>query len=463
LDSKEKYWYQQEKHVLNHFKDTGSMLLLYPLFTFVLALALLPVLVLLACRKKYRARIGKRLGWGLAARMAQLPAASGPTFWMHALSVGEVTSAVPLAYGLRTAYPQARILFSVTTGTGHEVARKLLTPHVDLVIAAPVDVGWVTPYFIRILRPDLFILVETDFWWHWLHCLHCRRIPAVLVNGRISAASMTRYRRFSCFFLPMFRSFSLLAMQTAADAAQMTALGVAPDKVVTLGNLKFDTSLLGGATVNHGALAIQKERCGFAVAPPLWVCGSTHRGEEAVIFQVYRRLLEHIDGLQLALAPRNIERAGEIVELAAQHGLDCRRWSLDRQDRGPLLLLDTIGELAGCYAMADVAFVGGSLVASGGHNPIEPAAAAVPVLFGPHMEDFAEIAAELIRCGGASQVDSDDSLHNQIHHILTDRDRQRSMAEAARTCVLANRGVVRKHLDAIVPLLSGMPSSPWKN
>ncbi|MCL2790795.1 MAG: 3-deoxy-D-manno-octulosonic acid transferase [Desulfobulbus sp.] len=437
-------------------------MLLYPLFTSVLALALLPVFALLACRKKYRGRIGKRLGWGLAKQVAQLPAASGPTFWMHALSVGEVTSALPLAHGLRSAYPYARILFSVTTRTGHEMASKLLTPHVDLVIAAPMDVGWVVPYFRRILQPDFFILVETDFWCHWLYHLHRRHIPAVLVNGRISAASLSRYRRFARFFLPMFRTFALLSMQTAADAAQMAALGIAPDKVASLGNLKFDSSLSHGTTVNHGALAIQKERHGFAVAPPLWVCGSTHRGEEAVIFQIYRNLLEHIADLQLVLAPRNIERAGEIIELADQYSLTCRRWSIDHQSWGPLLVLDTIGELANCYAMADVAFVGGSLVAAGGHNPIEPAATAVPILFGPHMEDFAEISAELVRCGGACQVDSEEDLQDLLGHILTDKDRKRSMAEAARACVLANQGVVHKHLEAIDALLAAMPASPCK-
>lgn len=436
------------------------MLLLYPLFTTALALALLPVLALLACRKKYRGRIGKRLGWGLAAQVAQLPPSSGPTIWLHALSVGEVTSAVPLARGLRQAYPQARLLFSVTTGAGDQVARKLLVPYVDLIIAAPVDLGWVVPYFLRVLKPDLFLLVETDFWWHWLRRLRHERIPAVLVNGRISAASLARYRRLARFFLPMFRSFSLLSMQTAADAAHMVALGVKPDKVVTLGNLKFDTSLLSGEATNQEALAIQKERYGFAVAPPLWVCGSTHRGEETIVFEAYRRLRAEIADLQLVLAPRNIERAGEIIELAEQHGLSCRRRSTDRQDTGPLLILDTIGELAGCYAMADLAFVGGSLVAAGGHNPIEPAAVAVPVLFGPHMEDFAEIAAELIRYGGASQVDSGEELQAVLRDLLTDRNRRRSMAEAARACVLANRGVVRRHLEAITALLPGVPSPP---
>ncbi|MCL1981216.1 MAG: 3-deoxy-D-manno-octulosonic acid transferase [Proteobacteria bacterium] len=430
------------------------MLQLYSCLTTLLTLALLPVFIPLAWRKKYRGRIGKRLGWGLAAQIKELPPAGGPTLWIHALSVGEVTSATPLVHGLRIAYPQARILFSVTTRAGEEVARKLLTPHVDLILAAPVDLGWVAPYFLQVIRPELFLLVETDFWWHWLRRLRCWQIPAVLVNGRISAASMTRYRRFSRFFLPMFRSFSLLAMQTAVDADQMVTLGVARDKVVTLGNLKFDTSLLSGATINHGALAIQKEQHGFSVAPLLWVCGSTHRGEEAILFKVYRQLLAQIDDLQLVLAPRNVERAEEIVELASQYGLTCRRWSLEHQDRGPLLILDTIGELAGCYAMADVAFVGGSLVAAGGHNPIEPAATAVPVLFGPHMEDFAEIAAELICCGGANQVDSDHSLYNQMLCLLVDRELRRSMSEAARACVLANRGVVRNHLEAIAPLLS---------
>jgi len=438
------------------------MLPLYPLFTTILTLALLPVLVPLACRKKYRGRIGKRMGWDLAAQVACLPPVKGPTLWIHALSVGEVTSAVPLVRGLRAAYPQARILLSVTTGAGDEVARKLLAPHVDLIFAAPMDLGWVVPYFVRVIWPDLFLLVETDFWWHWLRHLRHRQIPTVLVNGRISAASMTRYRRFSRFFLPMFRSFSLLAMQTAADADQMVALGVEPDRIATLGNLKFDTSLLSEAAVNHEALAIRKEQYGFAVAPPLWVCGSTHRGEEALLFRVYRQLLEQIADLQLALAPRNIERASEIAELAGQHGLNCRRWSHDHQDRGPLLILDTIGELAGCYAMAEVAFVGGSLVASGGHNPIEPAATAIPVLFGPHMEDFSEIAAELIQCGGACQVNSPDSLYNQMYRILTDQEQRRSMAEAARACVVANRGVVSKHLEAIAPLLPEIPSSPWK-
>jgi len=440
------------------------MSLLYSLCSSALALLLLPLLLLFASRKKHRRRMGLRLGWGLTGQLAQFSASAAPTFWVHALSVGEVTSALPLVRGLRQAFPRARIVFSATTSAGGAVARSLLSPHVDALIAAPLDLGPVVPFFLRTIRPDLFLLVETDFWPHWLHCLARQNIPTFLVNGRISARSFTRYQRYACFFRPMFRSLTLMSMQTDADAAKMVALGIEPKKVVALGNLKFDTSQVIGRQKDYETIAIHKERYGFAVAPPLWICGSTHRGEEETIFRVYRRLREDSADLQLLLAPRNIERAGEIVALAGRHHLACRRWSTDRDSRGPLLILDTIGELAGCYAMADAVFVGGSLVPEGGHNPIDPAATAVPVVFGPHMEDFAEIAEELIRCGGAGRVDSEDSLHAILRHILTEPTLRRAMAEAAQAYVQANRGVVRRHLEAIDSLLAGKSAAgntPW--
>lgn len=433
------------------------MSLLYTFFSSALALLLLPLLPLFALRKKYRNRIGKRLGWGLPGQLAQLSTSTGPAFWMHALSVGEVTSALPLVRGLRQAFPEARIVFSTTTGSGGEVARKLLAPYTDALIAAPLDLGSVVPFFIRTIKPDLFLLVETDFWPHWLHCLDRRGIPTLLVNGRISEHSFARYRRFALFFRPMFRTFSLLSMQTKADAAKMNALGIEPEKVAALGNLKFDTSQIAEARRDYASIAIQKERFGFAVAPPLWICGSTHRGEEELIFQAFQRLQEGLAGLQLLLAPRNVERAEEIIALGRRHGLECRRWSTDKGEQGSLLVLDTIGELAGCYAMADAVFVGGSLVAEGGHNPIEPAAVSVPVIFGPHMEDFAEIAEELIRFGGACRVESGDDLDAVIRRILTDTALRQSMEAAAWAYVEANRGVVHRHLEAVETLLAGNP------
>jgi 3-deoxy-D-manno-octulosonic-acid transferase len=297
--------------------------------------------------------------------------------------------------------------------------------------------------------------VETDFWPHWLHCLARRNIPTLLVNGRISARSFTRYQRFVWFFRSMFHSFTLLSMQTGADADKMIALGIEPEQVHTLGNLKFDTSQVAESLDSEEETAITKQRYGFSATAPLWICGSTHPGEEELIFQVYKKLRQDIPEFQLLIAPRNIERAKEIVALGRGHQLACRRWTIDKHTQGPMLILDTIGELAGCYPLAEVVFIGGSLAPFGGHNPIEPAAAGIPVLFGPHMEDFTEIAAELIHCGGARQVDSVDTLYTALHRLLTDGPARHAMAKAAGECVRAHRGVVRNHLQVIGNLLAG--------
>ncbi len=430
------------------------MLFFYPLFTTIASLILLPLRI--AGRHKDRHRLLRRLGRGLADRMARIRSSRGaPTFWIHALSVGEVTSALPLVQGLRCAYPSACIVFSATTRSGAETARTLLASSADLVIDGPLDLGPVVPFFIRTIRPDLFILVETDFWPHWLACLARHRIPTFLVNGRISARSFDRYRRFALIFRPMFNGFSRLAMQTRADADKMVALGIKPAKVVTLGNLKFDTGGLAEKDRSPATVARQKERYGFAASAPLWICGSTHHGEEAALFRVYLRLRRDLADLQMLLAPRNIERGEEIAAIAHRMDLDCRRWSLDRSSRSPVLLLDTLGELAGCYTMAHTVFIGGSLVAEGGHNPIEPAVAAVPVFFGPHMEDFAEIAAELVGCGGAGQVAGENELHDRLHRIFTDAPLHRSMAHAAKACVDGQRGVIDRHLAEIGSLVAG--------
>jgi 3-deoxy-D-manno-octulosonic-acid transferase len=431
------------------------MLFFYPLLSSVLTLFLLPVLPLLLCRKKYRQRIARRLGFGLTSQLAQLTphSPSAPTFWIHALSVGETTSALPLVREIRRTFPAARIFCSITTASGNQVAEQLLASHADLLLPAPIDLGPVVPFFIKAIRPDLFILVETDFWPHWLSCLARKKIPLVLVNGRISKQSWQRYQRCPFLFRSIFQTFTLLSMQTTTDAEKMVALGIETDKVITLGNLKFDTDLHRDSG-NMGATPVSaKASRGFTPTAPLWICGSTHAGEEEPIFAVYKRLKSAVPELQLLIAPRNIERSKDILALGTACGVACRAWTTGDRQGGPVLILDTIGELAGCYSMAEVVFIGGTLVAEGGHNPLEAAGAGVPVLFGPHMEDFEEIAAELTQSGGALQVDSPESLHTAVQHILCNPILRTSMAAAALQCVNRNRGVARRHLESITGLL----------
>lgn len=428
------------------------MTVCYQLITTLLALLLSPLLLPVLVQKKYRFRLLRRCGFTLARQLRaySLPSAPQKTIWIHALSVGEVTSAVPLVRGLATEIADVRLIFSAATRSGEEVARRLLAGTAT-VITAPLDLGPVVPHFLRQIKPDLFVLVETDFWPHWLACAAQKKIPLMLVNGRISVRSFTTYQRFRLLFRPMFARFTLLSMQTKTDAAKMHALGIPARKVQTLGNLKFDA--VQGANLNPRKPALSREALGLDPQAPLWLCGSTHRGEEELLLQTYCQMRSQVPDLQLMIAPRNIDRTAEIRALALSFGLDGHLRSTGSGGQSPLLILDTLGELAGCYTLATVAFIGGSLVAQGGHNPIEPASCGVPVLFGPHMDDFSEIAADLIQAGGACQVTTLAELADVLLPLLTDSAVHSAMATKALTCVKARSGVLRRHLAIIQSLL----------
>lgn len=436
------------------------MFRLYALFSTCLGLVLLPLLLALGMRKKYRQRLPGRLGFGLRSCLHQrkTSARQAPPelcIWIHALSVGEVTSALPLVRGLRKAFPQAELVFSANSNSGHQVAERLIAPWVDALIPAPLDFVPTVYHLINTIRPNLFILVETDFWPNWLSALARHNIPLVLVNGRISGPSFQRYQSAAFFFRPLFALFDLLSMQTAADADNMKALGVPERKVYTLGNLKFDTSQYRTkeSTPSRSAMRLA---LGFSDASPLWICGSTHPGEERIVLEVLQGLRMDFPDLQLLLAPRKIERAGEVTTLVASMGLTCRKRSVKENgiQAAGILILDTLGELAHLYPMADCAFIGGSLVDARGHNPLEAAAYAVPVFFGPHMEDFAEIAQGLCQSGGAQQIDSAEMLYLALHRLLADPDQGKEMACAAQNFVLQHQGVVQAHIKALENLLN---------
>jgi 3-deoxy-D-manno-octulosonic-acid transferase len=405
------------------FHDYNApMILVYNFLLSFFVLLLLPLIGLFVMvRSKYRGRTLQRLGFKTDSIKKNIDAhdAANPVIWIHALSVGEVTSALPLVKAIREDIGSAVIVFTAATRSGKQVADTLIAQLVDIVLYSPFDLSFAVQRYIAAISPNLFILVETDFWPNWLRQLKVQKIPIMLVNGRISKKSFASYNRFLFFFRPMFRCFALLSMQTTGDADKMISLGIDSEKVITLGNLKYDmaTKKGSGKGIDRAALAIGEDLT-------IWVCGSTHPGEEDFIFSAFKELAED-NGLFLILAPRDISRGSELVNLAGQFGLEARTRT-SRSTGGNVLILDTIGELASCYTIARLAFVGGSLVAQGGHNPIEPAAYGVPVLFGSHMEDFMEIAHDLVACGGA---------------------------EAAGTLVRQHRGGVANHLQAIHRLL----------
>lgn len=396
------------------------------------------ILLAIPAKRKYRKTIPARLGWGLKRKICSL-GSDKKTIWIHALSVGEVTSVLPLVLRIREIL-DANLVFSVTTHTGTTLAENIIAPHVDLLVPYPLDMLPIVRQFIRLFRPDLFILVETDFWPNMLDTLAKKNIPSILVNGRISQKSMTTYKRFQFFFKPLFSSFSALCMQTAVDCDNMINLGIPENRIFNLGNLKYDHSPISGS--KNG---LPGKTSGIRI-----VAGSTHSGEEKIILSVFKKLQDQRDDISLVIAPRDIARGREIQHLAVSLGFTASCLSDGFLSQLPkIFILDTIGELAKFYHSCDIAFVGGSLVEEGGHNPIEPAIAGVPVLFGPHMEDFSEVAEELIGTGGAFQVLDIETMYLLLQKLIKNPDFRNHSGAAALTYIKKRQGVIEKHMELI--------------
>ena len=425
------------------------MFILYNILQLLFGILFFPfILIFVLSSKKLRSRIPSRLGLDLNKQFLKTLSRTGPTFWIHALSVGEVTSARPLIKGLKKKYPESRIVLSVTTTTGKEIARKLLGNTVEQIIDSPIDLLPIIYLYYRKIKPDVFILVETDFWPNILYFLRIMRTPTLLVNGRVSERSMVNYSKFRLFFKPMFQNFSSLCMQTELDKKNMLNLGITPEKLFTPGNLKFDTHLEEENVKTNQSLS--------ALLPPnktIFIGGSTHEGEEAILLSVYADLLKIHKDLYLILVPRNPKRTPEIQTTAERKSMKVCLRSSGKAERSDLFIVDTIGELTQFYALADIAFIGGSLVDKGGHNPIEAAAHSLPVMFGPHMQDFSEIANEMISSGGALMVTNQQSLYNHTDKLLRDTEYRAQFGNSAFQFVHNQYGVVARHLDIIDALL----------
>ena len=430
---------------LGRWSLTGAVSLV--LYNALLVLGSPVILAILLAKTRCRPGLAQRLG-KLPAELAADPDAE--TLWVHAVSMGEVIAVAPLVEGLRTRYPRARILISTVTETGREMAVQRLAGQARHMYL-PLDFPWVVRRVLGGIRPRILILVETELWPNLLRQAAARGALTVLVNGRLSTESFQGYRWVRPLIRPLLRSLSLCAMQSDRDVERIICLGAAPERVVRAGNLKFD-QVLGAAASGHAAVDLR-----LGPGEELFVAGSTHPVEEEIVLTCYRRLLEQAPHLVLVLAPRHIERAESLASKVRAQGLPAiGKTSLDSMtvQRGPrVIILDTRGELPTLYRDATVVFVGGSLVPIGGHNPLEPAAWGKAVLFGPHMDHFAEVAEQLMAQGGGLQVRNAEEMAETLLGLLRDRSRLQAMGQAARQLVLANQGAVSKTLQLIAGLL----------
>ena len=419
------------------------MHLVYSLALGLLALGYLPLFL---WRKVWRA--GYPLA--LAERLGGAPLRPGPDrFWVHAVSVGEVMAAVPLVRALRKRWPGTEIVVSTVTATGAQVARARL-PEAGAAFVFPLDFAYATRRAIARVRPRCFIALETELWPNLLRCLAEAGIPAVLVNGRISDRSYRRYAWVRGLFRRVLADVALFAMQSDEDARRIRNLGAPAERVVVTGNLKLEAAPPGEEAGRAWRRLLHLGDEGVLVA------GSTHRGEEAVVLDAFASLRDGAAPLRLVLAPRHPERVDEVEDLARARGLrPVRRSRIDAEPAGDVILLDTVGELAAVYAAADVIFVGGSFVPIGGHNVIEAALHAKPVIFGPHMSNFRDAAALLLEARGAIQLQDAAELGPTVRALLEDPAARGALGHAALAAVRLHHGACRQTLRAIEIVLEG--------
>ncbi|MFO7577915.1 MAG: 3-deoxy-D-manno-octulosonic acid transferase [Pelovirga sp.] len=425
------------------------MYLLYNLLLLLSGLFLVPFYQFHGWRhgKSHRG-IRERLGAYTVEQKQRLQEAQ--VIWIHAVSVGETRAAIPLISALRRSYPDHLILVTSVTETGHAIAME--NSQVDLCLFFPFDFSWTVRKVLRLINPAIVIIVETEIWPNFCRQAKGLNIPLVLINGRISDRSYPRYRLVRVFLAPLLESFCAFCMQSQTDVERIIALGAPPQRVENSGNLKFDRQLQIATTEE---VLRKKSVYRLPQDAAIMVAGSTRSGEERLLVEAYRKIADRIDRpLLLVLIPRHPERCREVQGLLKDMGASYRlRSLLTPNDQllaaGEILIGDTLGEVMTLYSVADLVFVGGSLVPIGGHNLLEAALVGKPVLFGPYMENFKEISAKLVRAGAGLQVQDGSDLERQSIILLNDPARCRAMGEAGQVLIKENAGAVERTMAEI--------------
>lgn len=402
--------------------------------------------------KEFPARLGERRG------RSTLPRPPGPLLWIHAASVGETQSILPVLPRLRDGRPDLAVLLTTATvtaarliparlGLAADPARSGIFPGAPWLIHqfAPLDVpAWIAR-FLDHWRPDAAAFVESELWPNLLAAVAARRIPAALINARLSPRSAARWRRAGSLATHLLGTFSIILPQSAADAARLAGLGAPP--LAPAGNLKFAAPPLPVDEAERARLAA------VLGSAPVWVAASTHPGEEERVLEAHALARQALPDLRLILAPRHPERGAEVAALAHRLGFPATRRSAGEGPVGSVWVLDTLGELGLAYRLGLGAFVGGSLVAKGGQNPLEPARLGRPVALGPHTEHFAEIAAGLVSAGAASRVHTPGALADWVVRLVRDPAWREAAGKAGAAFAAPHQGVLDRTVQALLRLI----------
>ena len=426
------------------------------LFPLALALLLPAYLVKMRRRGNYRRNFGQR--FALYGKEVRARFAEHQSTWIHAVSVGEVAIALKLAAKLRELEPGFRCVLTTTTTTGFAFAKREGADWLE-VMYNPLDFWPIAQRAFAVIRPKRIVLVEAEVWPNLAAGARARRIPLALVNARLSARSERRFRRFRSLVAPTFRCLDLVCVQERKDTDRWASIGVPRPRIREVGSIKYDPeettvdSLLARRIL--GSYCIDKTR-------PILLGGSTHRGEEQILANVLRRLRPEFPALVLVVAPRHVERMNEIVAGLEKLGLRVGLRSCAQEVatvEPDCLLLDTTGELRDWYGVATVVFIGKSLTATGGQNPVEPILAGKPVVFGPHMENFASLAQSLLESDGAVQAVDEDALVFCVAELLRNSERRSRLVGNALGVLAQHRGATERTAQAVITLRSNATTS----
>jgi 3-deoxy-D-manno-octulosonic-acid transferase len=415
---------------------------MYPVYTAVLAALFAGYLPAALWRRLARGvplHLRARLGYGTD------PTGNGPVAWVHAVSVGEAIAAAPLVDGLRRSYPDLPVVVTTVTETGARVVRERFSG-----TAAhrffPIDLPGAARRVIGAINPAFLMCMETELWPNTLRILARRGVPVMVANGRLSDRSFRRYALVRPLLRTLLDDVRVFAMQSQEDARRIIALGASAERVFVTGNVKNEP-----APDPAGSVELWYRLLGLRDGQRVWIAGSTHRGEEEAVLAAHAAARAGCPDLVLVIAPRHPERVPEVLALVAGRGWpSVRRSELPRQRPGDaIIVVDTVGELAPIYSVADVVFLGGSLVPSGGHNMLEPALRRKPVLFGPHTNNFRDAAATLVNSGGGIVVHDAEALERHLVRLLHNDDLRARLGTLAYEAVASRQGAVQATLDLV--------------
>jgi 3-deoxy-D-manno-octulosonic-acid transferase len=422
----------------------------YLLYSLLIGLAMLLAipwwLLQMARYAKYRAGLPQRFG----VVPKNLKNIQQPVLWIHAVSVGEVLAISTLVKRLRERHPSHRILISTTTATGNELARDRFGA--ENVFYFPLDFGFAIAPYLRALRPEMVILAETEFWPNFLRLASRAGAKIAVVNARVSDRSFPRYRRWSAIFRRVLQPVGIFIAQSEEDARRLIAIGAEERRVSMGGNLKFEVT----PPANVEIVRRVREALADGGSHPVIVAGSTVEGEEPMVLHAFEEVRKRHPQAAMILAARHRERFEEVAKLVASSNMTLVRrseWNGEPLVPGTVFLLDTIGELASLYAVADVVFVGGSLVRRGGHNILEPAQHGVPIVIGPHFENFRDILTIFSRAD-AVRIVAREMLGEEFVRILEDPS-GKTLGERAAAVIEAQSGATDRTLQAIEIYMAG--------